>query len=42
MKFMNCPFKVLEIVSAVKEEPIEELAETIYNNTRDIFFPDHS
>lgn len=34
--------QVLEIVSAVKEEPLEELADTVYSNTLNVFFPDHS
>jgi len=41
VKSRNEPHKirqVLEIIAAVKEENIDNLAETIYNNTTDVFF----
>lgn len=35
----NCWFsQLLEVIAAVKEEPIEELAETYYQNTVKLFF----
>ena len=30
---------ILEIISAVKEEDVSSVAETVYNNTKQMFFP---
>jgi Tat protein secretion system quality control protein TatD with DNase activity len=31
---------VLEVIAAARGEDIEELANTIFNNTKKVFFPD--
>ena len=34
--------QVLEVIAAIKGEDIDTLADTIYQNTIDVFFPDES